>query len=110
LRFHKTIPPENKKPAEFYRLSGPNLKSALIKFAISGKHLRRRALRVMMVMAVMEMRLHSFTDYCLSESGSTDLLEPGNEIFDALHQDFTFNSRRYDPDESGLISAAFPSW
>ena len=52
-------------------------------------HLRRRAVRVMMVMAVMEMRLHSFTDYGLPEFRSTDLLDPWNEIFDALHQNFT---------------------
>jgi hypothetical protein len=44
LRFHKAVSSrENKKPAEFYRLSGPNLKKCfLIKSAISGVHLRRR--------------------------------------------------------------------
>lgn len=73
-------------------------------------HLRRRAVRVMMVMAVMEMRLHSFTEYGLSEFRSTDLLELRNEIFDTLHQNFTLKSCPYDPDESGLISDAFPSW
>jgi len=52
-------------------------------------HLRRRAVRVMMVMAVMEMRLHSFKDYGLPEFRSTNLLVPGNQFFDALHQHFT---------------------
>lgn len=50
---------------------------------------------MMMVMAVMEMRLHSFTDYGLSKFRSTDLLGPWNDFFDVLHQDFTFNCRRY---------------
>jgi hypothetical protein len=75
-------------------------------------HLRRRAARVMMVMAVMEMRLHSFREYGLSELRSTGFSEEGNEIFDTLHQNFTSKPNftyPYDPDESALISTAFPS-
>jgi hypothetical protein len=52
-------------------------------------HLRRRDVRVMMVMAVMEMRLHPFTDYELPQSRSTDLRESRNGIFDALDHNFT---------------------
>jgi len=66
-------------------------------------------MRVMMVMAAMEMRLHPFKEYGLSKFRSTDLLESRDEIFDTLYQNFTSNSCPYDPDESGLISAAFPS-
>lgn len=50
-------------------------------------------MRVMMVMAVMEMRLHSFTDYGLPEFRSTNLLEPTNEFFDVPYQDFTSKPR-----------------
>jgi hypothetical protein len=63
----------------------------------------------MMVMAVMEMRLHPFREYVLLKFQSTDLLESRNELFDTLHQNSTSKSCPYDPDESGLISAAFPS-
>lgn len=56
-------------------------------------HLRRRAVRVMMVMAVMKTRLHSFTDYRSPEFRSTNLLEPRNHFFDAPHQDFTSKLR-----------------
>jgi len=52
-------------------------------------HLRRRVVRVMMVMAVMDVRLHSLTEYGLSKFRSTHLLDRRNEIFDTLHQNFT---------------------
>jgi hypothetical protein len=52
----------NKKPAERFRVSGPELlKSACyFKSATSGVHRRRRAMRGM-VMAMMQMRQHSAT-------------------------------------------------
>ena len=58
-------------------------------------HLRRRAVRVMMVMAVMEMRLHSVTAYGLPEFRSTNLVEHKNEFFDKPHRNFT--SRQFCP-------------
>jgi len=52
----------NKKPAERFRISGPELlKSAgYIKSAVSGGHRRRRAIRGM-VMAMMDMKQHTAT-------------------------------------------------
>ena len=49
-------------------------------------------MRVMMVMAAMEMRLHPFKEYGLSKFRSTDLLESRDEIFDTLYQNFTSKS------------------
>jgi hypothetical protein len=82
---------KNKKPAELYASAGQNLKIAVYEFAISGEHLRRRAVRVMM-MAVMDVRQHwkkTKRPNPMRQPGSTGKLA----VFSMEFIEFSYGSR-----------------
>jgi hypothetical protein len=75
---------KSKKPAELCAPAGLNLKSAIYEFAVSGKHLRRRVLRVMM--AVMDVRLHCKEVNGTNQPASRELSPKPCRFFDGNHR------------------------
>jgi hypothetical protein len=85
-----------KSPLNVFRVSGPKLLKSAGYFtsAISGAHRRHRAMRVMVMMAVMEVRRHIFDNHTRNgSSGSITLIVSFIRFLNASDLTFAFLDR-----------------